>query len=147
FFDLLRAGVLAREEDVFVERHPMPFPCSLLYPARSPSSHFGKGSSAQKAGTRDAGPSALLPGIGQAAVRSVPSRDRAEARVIRRPREKARRLGTGEWVRLNVTGYAGRCDIRLAFTTPNASHTRLSSGGDYSGSRVGPLLLSAVRAA
>src|SRR5215510_913096 len=30
FFDLLRAGVLAREEDVFVEWHPMPFPCSLL---------------------------------------------------------------------------------------------------------------------
>src|SRR5262249_50582081 len=29
-FDLLRAGVLAREEDVFVEWHPMPFPCSLL---------------------------------------------------------------------------------------------------------------------
>src|SRR5262245_64986333 len=59
FFDLLRAGVLAREEDVFVEWHPMPFPCSLLHPARSPSSPFGKGSNAQKAGTRDAGPSAL----------------------------------------------------------------------------------------
>src|SRR5262249_46281539 len=91
FFDLLRAGVLAREEDVFVEWHPMPFPCSLLHPARSPSSPFGKGSNAQKAGTRDAGPSALPPGIGQAAVRSVPSRDRAEARVIGSFGEKARR--------------------------------------------------------
>src|SRR5262249_24209985 len=91
FFDLLRAGVLAREEDVFVEWHPMPFPCSLLHPARSPSSPFGKGSNAQKARTRDAGPSALPPGIGQAAVRSVPSRDRAEPRVIGSFGEKARR--------------------------------------------------------
>src|SRR5499427_6554688 len=44
FFDLLRAGVLARQEDVFVEWHSMPFPCSMLHPARSPSSPFGKGS-------------------------------------------------------------------------------------------------------
>src|SRR5262252_3095430 len=112
FFDLLRAGVLAREEDVFVERHRMPFPCSLLHPARSPSSHFGKGSSAQKAGTRDAGPSALPPGIGQAAVRSVPSRDRAEARVIGSPREKARRFGTAQVRRqppLGLTGRMSRC--------------------------------------
>src|SRR5262249_16305810 len=73
------------------EWHPMPFPCSLLHPARSPSSPFGKGSNAQKAGTRDAGPSVLPPGIGQAAVRSVPSRDRAEARVISSSDEKASR--------------------------------------------------------
>src|SRR5262249_47443884 len=58
FFDLLRAHVLAREEDVFIEWHGMPFPPSImLHPARSPSSPFGKGSKAQKAGTRDAGPS------------------------------------------------------------------------------------------
>src|SRR5215467_326455 len=68
---------------------PLFGPCST--PARSPSSPFGKGSKAQKAGTRDAGPSALPPGIGQAAVRSVPSRDRAEARLIRSSDEKARR--------------------------------------------------------
>src|SRR6516162_5744304 len=40
FFNLLRAGVLAREEDVFVERHPMPFPCSLLQPGAKPFEPF-----------------------------------------------------------------------------------------------------------
>src|SRR4029077_17955476 len=35
----------------------MPFRSCHALPARSPSSPFGKGSKAQKAGTRDAGPS------------------------------------------------------------------------------------------
>src|SRR6516164_7187791 len=113
FFDLLGAGVLAREEDVFVEWHSMPFPCSLLHPARSPSSPFGKGSNAQKAGTGDAGPSALPPGIGRAAVRSVPSRDRAEARVYTEsPRKgKAVRNGAGApaVTPLGLTGRMSRC--------------------------------------
>ena len=56
-FDLLRAGILARQEDVFVEGHRYAFPCVMLLPAQSPSSLFGKGSKARKAGTRDAGPS------------------------------------------------------------------------------------------
>ena len=56
-FDLLRARILARQEDVFVEGHRYAFPCVMLLPAQSPSSPFGKGSNAQKAGTRDAGPS------------------------------------------------------------------------------------------
>src|SRR5262249_8514126 len=56
FLDLLSARVLARQENVFVERHADAFPFSHAPPARSPSSPFGKGSKAQKAGTRDARP-------------------------------------------------------------------------------------------
>src|SRR5205085_3221245 len=54
--DLLRAQVLARQIDVFVQWHGMPFPVWLV-PAPSPSCPSGKATEVlRKAGTRDAGP-------------------------------------------------------------------------------------------
>src|SRR6266853_4204492 len=71
----------------------MPFPDpSMLLPAPSPSSPFGKGSKAAKAGTRDVGPSGPCRRFlvwKPAAVRSAPGRDRAEACVIGGFAEKA----------------------------------------------------------
>src|SRR5574341_2636402 len=59
---------------------------SCSFPAPSPPSPFGKGSNAAKAGTPDAGPSGPAARLSMershAAVRSAPSRDRAEARFI-----------------------------------------------------------------
>src|SRR5947209_11506377 len=53
---LLCAEVLARQIDVFVQWHGMPFPCYRSSGAK-PLVPFGKGSKAlRKAGTRDAGP-------------------------------------------------------------------------------------------
>src|SRR5262249_58682381 len=106
-------GVWACEEHVMVERHLMFFPIPLPFRAQITPIHFGKGSSAQKAGTRDAGPSALPLGIGQAAVRSVPSRDRAEARVIRSPGEKARRFGTAQ-ARRQPPARLDRADVAVS---------------------------------
>src|SRR5688572_6135340 len=97
FFDLLRAGVLARQENVFVERHAVPFPCSRPHPARSPSSPFGKGSKAQKAGTQDAGPRGPCR---WAAVRSAPGQGRAETGFISGRGQKARCC----WVRQVLLG-------------------------------------------
>src|SRR5580693_4512079 len=55
-FNLLRAGVLAREKHMFIKRHTNVLSLRLtLSSAQSPSS-LGKGSSARKAGTQDAGP-------------------------------------------------------------------------------------------
>src|SRR5262249_51706942 len=61
FLDLLRAGVLAREEDVFVEWHPMPFPCSLLHPGAKPFEPFRErpeSSEGGNTGRRTTGPAA-----------------------------------------------------------------------------------------
>src|SRR5882724_13292020 len=71
-----------------------------LAPARSPSSPFGKGSNAQKAGTPDAGPegpAACSPNQAKrefAAVRSAPGQGRAEAGFIGLFGEKARFAAT-----------------------------------------------------
>ena len=56
FLDLLRAGVLARKIDVFVQRHECPFPMFFARLGAKPLEPFGKGSNALKAGTLDAGP-------------------------------------------------------------------------------------------
>src|ERR1700691_2058199 len=61
FLDLLRAGVLAREIDVFIERHSCPFLICHARPGAKPLEPFGKGSNALKAGTPDAGPLPLGP--------------------------------------------------------------------------------------
>ena len=54
--DLLRAQILARQIDVFVQWHGMPFPCCRSSGAK-PLVPFGKGREVlRKAGTRDAGP-------------------------------------------------------------------------------------------
>jgi hypothetical protein len=60
FLDLLRAQILARKVDVFVQRHEclsLCFKSSVLDPGAKPLEPFGKGSNALKAEARDAGPS------------------------------------------------------------------------------------------
>src|SRR5215472_3244753 len=108
FIDLLRAGVLAREINVFIERHSCPFLVLWVIlsenrflafaiirhcrarPGAKPLEPFGKGSNAKKAGTPDAGPlSVSLPGS-RPAVRSAPGRGRAEGGLIRGPCRNAR---------------------------------------------------------
>ena len=97
FLDLLRAGVLARKIDVFIERHGCPFLICLARPGAKPLEPFGKGSNALKAGTPDAGPDRVGPTATtltvelRAAVRSAPGRGRAEGGLIRGGAEKARR--------------------------------------------------------
>src|SRR5262249_22596423 len=118
FFDLLRTGVLARQEDVFVEGHADAFPLvSCSSPARSPSSPFGKRSKAQKAGARDAGPRGPAARLAAQSSVQLPAGDRAEARVIQAPDEKARCAATdvsggkaryGEAL-LGLTGPMSRC--------------------------------------
>jgi hypothetical protein len=56
FLHLLRAGVLARKIDVFVERHDALSSIAKLAVGAKPLEPFGKGSNALKAGTPDAGP-------------------------------------------------------------------------------------------
>src|SRR5437764_5939387 len=64
---------------------------------------YRKGSNAQKAGTRDAGPKVLPPCIERAVVRSAPGRDRAEARVIGSFNQNA------SWAEFALTDQGGRC--------------------------------------
>jgi hypothetical protein len=59
FLDLLRAQVLARKVDVFVQRHKclsLLFKSSVLDPGAKPLEPSGKGSNALKAEAQDAGP-------------------------------------------------------------------------------------------
>jgi hypothetical protein len=86
FFHLLRAKILARKKNVLVKGHAVPFPVSNLTPAPSPSS-LRKGSMLRRRKLRDARPKALPP---EAAVRSVPNRDRAKCALIRDRAEKTR---------------------------------------------------------
>src|SRR6202048_526847 len=71
-FNLLRAGVLARQKHMFIKRHANVLSLRpTLSSAQSPSS-LGKGSSARKAGTQDAGPTGPALDVYPAPVRSAP---------------------------------------------------------------------------
>src|SRR5262249_46248486 len=90
-FDLLRARILAREEDVFIERHWCLSLALALLPWRKALRDFpGKARMLRrwKHGTPDQW--ALPPAMSQAAVPSVPSRDRAEARRYTEFRRKGK---------------------------------------------------------
>ena len=84
FLDLLRADVLARKEDVFVERHADAFPCVVARPGAKPFEPFRERLESSEGGNTGRRAMQALPRrqCTRAAVRSAPGRDRAEARVI-----------------------------------------------------------------
>ena len=94
-FDLLRARVLARDEDVFVERHRCLSLVWRSFPGAKPFESFRERLECCEGG--NTGRRTIMScraASGRAADRSVPSRDRAEAAVIRSSGEKARRPTT-----------------------------------------------------
>src|SRR5262249_37759233 len=92
-FDLLRARVLARDKDVFIERHGCLSSLGAP-PGAKPFETFRERlecSEGGNTGRRTIG--SCRTALCHAAVRSVPSRERAEAAVLRRSGEKGRRRG------------------------------------------------------
>ena len=78
--DLLRAHVLARQIDVFVQRHGMPFPCRVRSSGAKPFEPFGKAREFSEGGNTGRRTMRSCRPCRGTAVRSAPGRDRAEAR-------------------------------------------------------------------
>ena len=98
FFDLLRAQILARKVDVFVQRHEclsLRFKSSVLDPGAKPLEPFGERlecSEGGSTGRRAKWPYRLI-NCAQPAVRSAPNQDRRSARFIGGFLKNARQTG------------------------------------------------------